>query len=477
MKYYHNFLAFSIFLLGLFLFTFFKIFSYNPDYFNPDTFQHLSIANSYLNFDQPIRDSYTVGPIISLVIFLFKITFGIDNDFLLLSLIVFIIYISNYIFIAFFSFRNNINIYLITNFYLIFLYFIPFEQDSLSLNGELLAVFFIICYFNFSHSPSFITHILFFTLVSYTKIQALPIIFFYYIYTNWLNRKLIYIIIVLTLFDILLFNFNLGHIFNFKSYLQYTLFNWSDSGSRPFEFYFFMNNIYISTKWLLLNLTSYYPYFYLLLGATIFLINFKSLVKLLIFIFISFLCIILPMKNFPHYLILLFPCIFIIAFDLITGLTNYLKNKFLLNFLNTSSILFCILFLVLINRHHIFNLYNNLDISFIRKNLFISNESQELFNKFKLPPDASLLVHCWDYRYYSLFDKGSPRIDYLSVYTGRVSKIQYENFVYLSKFDFILDCFQHTSLIKFYSPFPEYIINNYESVFNSNNLILYKYKR
>lgn len=122
----------------------------NPVDLNSDVFQYLSIANYYLYADHPhIRDAFTVGPVIPLLLFFLKyVALHITSwtpqvDITLVCFLTYVCYSLVALSLLFIS--KQLALPSSIGFFLgaLLLFFLPFDSEALSPNGELVSSTFI----------------------------------------------------------------------------------------------------------------------------------------------------------------------------------------------------------------------------------------------------------------------------------------------------------------------------------------------
>jgi hypothetical protein len=153
---------------------------------SPDTFQYLSIANYYLMDPSPaLRDAYTVGPVIPILIAIFKFALSllfewnrVADVFLLkgLSLLFYLIIVIG----AGAYLKTTVPALVVYVFLLLFMGLPAWETNTVSLNGELVSVAWLVLLLTYlkqsNRPPNVFIVTLLAVLAIYTKIQSVPLL-------------------------------------------------------------------------------------------------------------------------------------------------------------------------------------------------------------------------------------------------------------------------------------------------------------
>ena len=315
---------FTILLLAL------PICGFSPDLINPDTYFYISIANGYLfNGALEIRDAFTVGPILPLFIatvkyflLLFLKSSPELNVILVKSLSIFC-----YVSIACLSLKILERRTGVTGSYLLMLILIPLlsiyiGMDTISLNGELFSIPFLLLLFLLLDDgatklkESFCLILAIFIL--YIKLQSLIIILLILGRANLPSKKLLNLKLLL-LFSLLvgvvefiLFQFEIGYVWNSKDLFFYILNNPNSSsgvvpnGNVYLQYLFQLEN---NALWMIVRGLKNMPF--LIIIPVLYLMRFVyktySISNLnydaIFYLLVIFLTVIIPTRNFSHYLL------------------------------------------------------------------------------------------------------------------------------------------------------------------------------
>lgn len=467
-----------------------RIFSFDINFLNPDTFAYIAISNFYFYSDNLIvRDAFTVGPVIPLYLFFIKLVISkffvwkgyydilIVNATSLTCYVIFVICIMRV--------NSKLKIPQIFSIaYITFvLYFLPISTDTVSLNGELVASTFLILLFLLvrikNDSIFYILKISFLAILCiYTKLQSILILLFILNYGINSFRTKISIIFIIIIFDLLLFNFNLGVTYNFSNMINYIQ-------MQPHN-KFSIEHILLKIDHINFVVVESYKLFVVmpfLSLAIIFSKNYNKWYRAPWFLlFITLLTIYIPGRNFQHYFLFLMPFIVFYSGEAINSLLNGFENQ-KLSFLPSGALIFLLIFLNL----NSFNLSLNKNISYfenynIINQSFIGKEAFEILPIFE-NDDGDLLVHGWDYRYYTLYKRGLPSRDLNNVIFGGLTKEDYIEYIKENHPKYIIDSTKYSGLIinqklslDYDNYFREFIDLNYRKIYDNRGLVLYIYR-
>lgn len=162
---------------------------------NADSYQYLSIANYYLMDPSPVlRDAYTVGPVIPILIAISKYALSMlfewssNADVFLLKGLALLCYLTIVISAGAYL-KKTVPALVVFVFLILFMGLPEWETNSLSLNGELVSVAWLVLLLTYLKRSNGSPHVLIVTLlavlVMYTKIQSvillsLLLVSFYY---------------------------------------------------------------------------------------------------------------------------------------------------------------------------------------------------------------------------------------------------------------------------------------------------------
>ena len=180
---YFGLLLLAVFLVG------WPVLHLNPVDINSDVFQYLSIANYYLYADHPhIRDAFTVGPVIPLLLFCLKYlallltSWTPQVDITLICFLTYVCYSVIALSLLFIS--KQLALPSSIGFFLgaLLLFLLPFDSEALSPNGELVSSTFIclalVSYFGAKEFTwvRLLSIGIFLLAAFFTKVQSIPIL-------------------------------------------------------------------------------------------------------------------------------------------------------------------------------------------------------------------------------------------------------------------------------------------------------------
>lgn len=470
----------------------------SPEHINADSFLYISIANYYLfSPSVVIRDTFTVGPLIPVLLALTKgITLKFmrwtpDVDIYLLKGIAFLCHViittSAYKVICYYidTSKTFITLFLL-------LAFLTMGTDTLSLNGELVSVTIISLIMALFRSQR--RDVILILMVSvlvvlaiYTKLQAIPILTLLILSESRDRRELrsifVYVFCIFAAVEAFLYlnevgvTRNLSHIYRYLSQGALAT-SIPDGGS---------SSIYIALRrnlshfgWVVTELITYFPIslfivFALLFGNQRNRANFFSDWR--VWICITIFSIGLPGRQFPHYLLLILP--FILKFSgpavsIIQYNPLMRREKYFLY----SSLLVLLLGRVITSMPDV----NQLRATWAGVFPGFSHkvEIDDVRNILGRDP-GTIFVHGWDYNIYSRLNAYAPKVDLVNLKLGAIDERTFIDSVISNEFDYLVDVIDYSGLIRDHkyslsnqNPLGVGIARYYDVVYQRGGLRLYR---
>jgi len=469
----------------------------NPVDINSDVFQYLSIANYYLYADHPhIRDAFTVGPVIPVLLFCLKYvalhltSWNPQLDIALVCLLTYICYSAIVLSLLFICRRlalpGSIGLFLGA----VFLFFLPWDSEALSPNGELVSSTFIclalVGYFGAKEFTwgRLLSIGLFLLAAFFTKIQSLPILLlclYCFVMPAQSKWRLIFLCVILGFaIEAILFYNEGGLLFHLQGLTQYT-------SGRTSNIYGYLKQIPARLAWVINGSVQIFPMLLWIVLNQVFLhIKQQSENAISSFRFSTFwlwygVCLFtafMPNNFFPHYFLFFIPCIVLFSASSISGqsVNTVFSKQFQIILIIVAIILACL---------------KVAQISPIDKSLlsfqswykpFVLSEQTNKVHPLIKSGANDFYVHGWDYRYYAYLNQGFPGEHHLH----RVQIKAQSPELYLSELlkappKYILDVVEHSGFIRGadwrldqHPAWAKTITRCYKVIFDEGGLRLYE---
>jgi hypothetical protein len=460
---------------------------------NPDSYLYIGIANYYLSDPTPhLRDAFTVGPVIPIILWAFKkiaLLFfqpGLNLDVGVLKFTAFLCHlvIVNFggAYLRKFAGAKVVGIFLI--FYMMTS---ELNFEFLSLNGELLCVAWmsiIMAWFaNGKPGKHYVVPGIFSALTIYTKIQAFPVLGMLLLTHVGIKkenlRAWIAISVPILLAEILLFENGLGlirHISGYLSYVNIAPGAMKGSVSRWYLAIVFMYWAFYRT--LSMFPAIIFPILLLLLSTSYGkqTSGYQLKFSWVLWLFITLLVMVVPFHLHGHYALL--AIIFMLVY---TGpvLSNLPEPEFKFSF---KTALLTLLVVALVSGR-IFYASSGLVNWGITDHFHWGKEADQVAEIVEKSP-GTLLVHGWDYRFYSAMNSGIPTgKDISMVRLGFITSDDYLHDVLARHYKYIVDTVGYSGLenqpereIKPDTQYGRTLYEYYNLVYDSNGLRLFQLK-
>jgi hypothetical protein len=474
----------------------------NPVDINSDVFQYLSIANYYLYADHThIRDAFTVGPVIPILLFSLKYvalhltSWDSQFDITLVCLLTYLCYSAIVLSLLFICRRlalpSSVGFFLGA----VFLFFLPWDSEALSPNGELVSSTFIcLALVSYLGAKEFswvrlLSIGLFLLAAFFTKIQSLPILLlclYCFVMPAQSKWRLIFLCVILgSAIEAILFYNEGGVLFHLQGLTQYT-------SGRTSNIYGYLKQIPSRLAWVINGPVQLFPMLLWIVLSQVFLrVTQRSGNTISSFRFSTFwlwygVCLFtafMPNNFFPHYFLFFIPCIVLFSASIASSISaNSIQTLF--------SKPYCI---TLIIAAIILACLKVAQISPINKSLlnsqswykpFVLSEQTNKVRQFLKSGSNDFYVHGWDYRYYAYLNQGFPSEHHLH----RVQIKAQSPELYLSELlksppKYILDVVEHSGFIRGAEwrldqkpVWAKTIASCYTAIFDEGGLRLYERK-
>jgi len=439
----------------------------NPVDINSDVFQYLSIVNYYLYADHPhIRDAFTVGPVIPVLLFCLKYvalhltSWNPQLDIALVCLLTYICYSAIVLSLLFICRRlalpAGVGLFLGA----VFLFFLPWDSEALSPNGELVSSTFIclalVGYFG-AKKFSWVRLLsigLFLLAAFFTKIQSLPILLlclYCFVMPAQSKWRLIFLCVILgSAIEAILFYNEGGLLFHLQGLTQYT-------SGRTSNIYGYLKQIPSRLAWVINGPVQLFPMLLWIVLSQVFLhIKQQSENTISSFRFSTFwlwygVCLFtafMPNNFFPHYFLFFIPCIVLFSASIASSISGQsvstvFSKQFQIILIIVAIILACL---------------KVAQISPVDKSLlsfqswykpFVLSEQTNKVRPLLKSKGDNFYVHGWDYRYYSYLNQDFSSEHHL--HAVQISAQAPE--IYLSRLlkappRYILDVVEHSGFIR-----------------------------
>lgn len=459
---------------------------------NPDSYQYLSIANYYLLDPTPVlRDAYTVGPVIPILIAISKYALSwifewnrhadifLLKGLALLGYLIIVISAGAYL-------KKTVPALVVLVFLLLFMGLPAWEIDSLSLNGELVSVTWLVlllAYLNRSNGPPNVLIVsLLAALVIYTKIQSVILLslllvsFYYGKKEKWWT--LIVLVGCVFIVEAVLYANGTGLLHRTGDLLSYTQHPRSTVSAHveSHGIIFLIAHIrYIwNLPWAVESVQTFVPLFGFIIVFFLF-ANQNTTGGLLkdwrLWLVALFITILTPGRTFEHYV--LYAMLFVILFaePVLSRITTDTSRQGFISILSLSIIL---VFVVVKTAKSVTSIENGL--------LWLGPEVEAAAALTK-KDGGRVHIHGWDYRLYTYFNGWNDGTDLFYVTLNRANPSWYLNRVKKKKYKYIIDTVGYSGLINdpAFSITPSTIYGieldkYYELVSNNNGLRIYRIK-
>jgi hypothetical protein len=452
-----------------------------PGSFNPDTYQHIAVANYLVNNHFFLRDVHTVGPVIPLLIASIKYFLGLFSpwhpffdEIIVKSLSLFCFFIIG---LALFRSLKDSRLSTFNSLISLFAFFsiFPTQMDVISLNGEIMSVA-AMSLILFLRNKTFVYKYVFFAsllvLSLYIKIQSILLIFLIlllFINDHIFLRKLLCASLIIFLgCELIFINFDIGLCANFMKYISYI-----DQGNQSLT----EGNFIDIFRWEIYYGNYFFPFFIFIFIVAFF--DIKSFIKrnenIFLWLVFTLLTIAIPHRKFDHYILYYIPFLILFLPKTLTSFKFYSKTPSLLLF----TIFLLFVSLISVKSYYMIKKFDFLtdDLPYIEK--YIGPEARDIYSLLCCN-NSKLFVHGWDYRFYTFFNKPDSGSEYPYLFLNTIDKNQYQNKLVVYSPEFIIDLTSHSGLIQ--SPafkFNSFItdvnfINSYKVIYNKNGLVLYQ---
>jgi hypothetical protein len=473
------------------------IIGFSADHLNPDTYLYISIANYYV-FESPTKviDAFTVGPVIPILIATIKyalmdfVVWDANTDIILVKILSITCCIAIFVMSAA-HMRRQLPGKSVSIFILLLLALLPVNLDTVGLNGELVSVcFFLILVLTFRISSD-ILWVFFVSLVSFlilnTKMQSvifLVMLLFWGTYKNGTFDilKLVSVAFIICVLDLILYFFDLGFIYRLLDMLTYTGIGSSDSAGDLSVVLFSIVDHYMSgLMWAINSIVINTPLLAFIVIYSLFTPKSTEGMILIqhpiLWLLVLLVTMITPGKNFEHYSVYaIFYTVFmapIVLVDIGSRVTSDLSKMIIPS-------------LLLIIIYNVAPSVFGTDSAEGRKKIFpsekLSGQIPELLNIVSSTP-GKLLVHGWDYRYYSIFSRGSFGMELPLVVSGIVPEERYFDSIDDENYRYIVDVVQASGLIggiehslSHTTSYGQRILRDYQVIGAQNGVVLYEKK-
>jgi hypothetical protein len=472
----------------------------HPIYINPDSYLYISIADYYLfSNGADIRDAFTVGPVIPFILAIAKfatmkfVAWSTDENIVLLKSLAFFCYV-----VIFASAYKLIIEFIDDEKTFIALFFLfsllPIIMDTLSLNGELVSVALIsvlmVLFKNRDKNIAWHASISFFSiLIIYTKLQAVPILLLLILAESRNKNEFIKtsscIFSGFLIAEIFLYANGSGVVRNLALLYNYVS-QETPSLSGPTiasgNMYAAIRKYFVHIDWIIKNLLVTFPILFFIISSLAFenkKTNGNYFASWKIWICVTFLIIVLPQRQFEHYLILAIP--FIIKFTgpailSIKGDASDLKRGY-----------FIYLFLLFLLAIRVFTTLP--DLNQLRQNWggafpksLFGNEVDEVRDIIKNNPGKTY-IHGWDYRLNSYLNVYSSKVELPLLIVGAINEREYLDNLISNNFDYVIDIINYTGNTRDWkyslsgqNIFGAVMDQYYDLVYQKGGLQLYKKK-
>ncbi|CAB4813608.1 unannotated protein [freshwater metagenome] len=438
----------------------------NPVDINSDVFQYVSLANYYLYFDHPqIRDAFTVGPVIPILLFCLKwlalqwFSWSAQLDITLVCLVSYLSYSAIVMSLLFISRKLGIPTVIGVLLGCLFLFFLPWDSEALSPNGELVSSAFIClglaCYFGASaFTYKRLTTIALLILVAFfTKVQSLPIlilcIYCFAMPAKSKGQLITLCLLIGAIIEAILFYNGSGLLYHFQGLANYTA--GQSTGALTY-----LKQIPVRLAWIANGTVQFFPLLLWIVLTQFFLgirntstpsisPNLFRFSTFWLWYGVCFVTVFLPNRFFPHYFLFFIPMV--VLFSGYTArflLTAPLKSH------HTTILVICIAALTCFKTAQVLPLQKSLQ-----------ETAKILYIPFALSPQAdkvrmligtkgdNFYVHGWDYRYFAYLNKGYYGQPHLySVQQNFQSPESYLAQLMQAPPQYILDSVEHSGFIR-----------------------------
>ena len=458
---------------------------------NIDAFQHLATANYYLYAHvTSLRDSYTVGPVISLLIASVKGVFYkfIDwngrYDIFLLKGLSFFCYLTIYLSAGKFLKRSTSN-YRVYLFLVLMMGLHSYNSSIVSINGELLSITWMTLLLNYlykdDNNPNSVIVSLLTILTIYTKIQSVLLLIL--TLTGYYHNKkekwaALLTVLVITLFvEIILFFNGTGLLHRAHDFISYVLNpNWShqalDGNSHSILFTIADNRYIKNALWVAGTMIKTAPlivfviYYHVRTSK-----NNQTYIAedWRIWLLILFVTVLTPGHRFKHYT--LYAMFFVIVFSkpMLADFSNKLLSRRW-----ASSLAIAMIFIGL-NTVRTLLPIEKTELKFPQE----VNTAAEITKK----GGGRVFIHGWNYKLYTVFHGWDDGTALWKVYQHNSTPEQYINRVINNHDKYILDVAGYSGMLKEHNfeilPSTIYgkeLLKYYDLIFQKNGLRLYRAK-
>lgn len=446
----------------------------HPVNINTDVFQYLSLANYYLYFDAPqVRDAFTVGPVIPALLFCLKwfalkwFSWSAQLDITLVCLVSFLSYSAIAISLLLISQKRGIPAVIGVLLACLFLFFLPWDSEALSPNGELVSSAFICvalaCYFGAStFTYKRLTAIALLILAAFfTKVQSLPIlvlcIYCFGMPTKSKGQLIALCLLIGAIIEGFLYTHGGGLIYHFTELAGYT----AGQSMGKIEY---TKQIFSRLAWIADGTVRFFPMLLWIALTQLFLgiakpaASHANAFRFSLFwawYGICFLTAFLPNRFFPHYFLFFIPLVVLFSTDSAARLLQLSPST-----LNHSAqrtiykskhyvIIIVILGLAIFKMVQVLPMQQSLLSSKNFYTPFVLSPQTEKVHTLLDAKGDNFYVHGWDYRYYSFLNKGFAGEPHLySVQQHFQSPQAYLNDLFKLSPQYILDVVEHSGFIR-----------------------------
>jgi hypothetical protein len=473
-----------------------EFFALAPGSINPDTYLYISFANYYI-FESPVKvlDAYTVGPVIPLVITAVKfvlmdyIEWDANADILLVKSLAIFCYMSIFLFSAIIM-KKTLPSAVALHFILLSLLLLPISMDTVSLNGELVSVVLLLLLVLTFRIKSFVLWVFAVSFVSFlvlnTKVQSiifLGLLLIWGSYNKRIFEKYRFALVIFTVlsFDLILYLFDLGIVFRFSDMLGYSGLNNTQNSNVVEQFLSVATHYLAGVGWAIDTSFHIAPLIVFIVCYSIFkpkLDDDSPLIESpLLWFFVLLITMITPGKYFQHYgVYAVFYSVFMFP-KAAENLTHFVRTPF-----RYSPVVLSILLMLLIYKS-IVGAYSPAigeEENRIYPSETLSYQVPAFLDIVSKEP-GTLLVHGWDYRFYSIFSRGFFGMDLASVVVGSGSESQYFDAVETNSYKYIVDVTAASGWIRgsqhSISPatsYGRYFLPRYKVLARQNGFVLYE---
>jgi hypothetical protein len=439
----------------------------NPVNINSDVFQYLSLANYYLYFDATqVRDAFTVGPVIPALLFCLKwfalkwFSWSAQLDITLICLVSYLSYSAIVMSLLFISQKRGVPTVIGVLLATLFLFFLPWDSEALSPNGELVSSAFICtalaCYFGASTFTykRLIAIALLLLAAFFTKVQSLPILFLC-IYCFGMPAKskgqLIAIgLLIGAIIEGFLYTHGGGLIYHFGELASYT----SGQSMGKMEY---AKQVFSRLAWIVDGTVRFFPLLLWIALAQLFLgVNKQHSSNPTSFRFslfwvwygICFLTAFLPNRFFPHYFLFFIPLVVLFSADSAARLLQ-LTSDTTHSAKHYALIWVAIFALAILKMVQVLPMQQSLLSGKTFYTPFILSPQTEKVQTLLNTKGDNFYVHGWDYRYYGYLNKGFAGEPHLySVQQHFQTPQAYLNDLLKLAPQYILDVVEHSGFIR-----------------------------